>query len=391
MMPPAKQWTILAIDDEEDVREVIRLTLEDAGYNVFTAPEGNTGLKLCDEVMPQVVITDIRMPGLDGLKVLEAVKKRHPEMEVIVATAFGEMDLAIRALQLDASDFINKPIHVMALQMALDRAKHRYTTRKKLADYTELLERENIHQAQILHQDKMMSLGRLAASLVHEINNPLSGILNYLRLMHRMMDRSEFTPSMADKFKGYLEIVEKETGRCAQIISGLLSFSRKSSPVFEPIHMAELVDRCILLSRHKLELANISLICNVPQNMQPVMGDFNLLQQCIINLIFNAADAMTGGGNLTLKADYDKAAHQVTFLVKDTGPGISSQELPHIFEPFYTTKTEGHGVGLGLSTVFGIMEQHGGSVRAESRPGEGAEFFLTLPCAESSPVGKKAD
>jgi signal transduction histidine kinase len=292
---------------------------------------------------------------------------------------------------LDASDFINKPIHVTALQMALDRAKYRYTIRKELADYTVLLEKENRQQAQILHQDKMMSLGRLAASLVHEINNPLSGILNYLRLMHRMMDRNAVTPSMVDKFKGYLEIVEKETDRCAQIISGLLSFSRKSSPVFKPIHMAELVDRCVLLSRHKLELANISMACDVPRNMQPVIGDFNLLQQCIINLIFNAADAMAGGGDLSLEARYDEAAHQVILLVKDSGPGISPQELPHIFEPFYTTKTEGHGVGLGLSTVFGIMEQHGGSVRAESRSGEGATFILTLPSAESAPARKQVD
>ncbi len=391
MTPPAKQWTILTIDDEEDVREIVRLALEDAGYSVFTAPEGTAGLKLCDEVLPQIVITDIRMPGMDGLKVLETVKARHPEMEVIVATAFGEMDLAIRALQLDASDFINKPIHVAALQMALDRAKHRYTTRKKLADYTLMLEKENMDQAMILHQDKMMSLGRLAASLVHEINNPLSGILNYLRLMHRMLDRSELNAAMSVKFKGYLEIVEKETDRCAQIISGLLNFSRKSSPAFEPLHIGALVDRCILLSHHKLELANISMVCDVPEKLPPVMGDFNLLQQCIINLIFNAADAMNGGGDLTLAATYDDAAHQVALLVKDSGPGISSRDLPHIFEPFYTTKTEGHGVGLGLSTVFGIMEQHGGSVRAESPPGEGATFTLTLPCAAFLPEQNSAE
>ncbi|MDX9788617.1 MAG: response regulator [Desulfobacterales bacterium] len=525
MTTSAPPWTILAIDDEEDVRDVIQLALEDAGYKVFTAPEGKSGLRLCEEIFPQIVITDVRMPGMNGLEVLEAIKTRYPDIEVIVATAFGEMELAIRALQLDASDFIHKPIHIMALHTALNRAKHRYTTRKELADYTAWLEKETAEtsqelirtfqfqknliessmdgilgcdavdrivtfnrslavmlayaktevigkmtladffpiggadalwkelsgekyggpgrlylyeteiraksghlipvqvsasllreagqragavyffrdlreirrleqemadQVRVLHQDKMMSLGRLAASVVHEINNPLSGILNYLGLMSRLLGQKELTPSLVDKFRGYLEIVEKETGRCAQIISGLLSFSRKSSPVFAPVPVSDLMDRCILLSRHKLELANIVLTYDVAPDIPPVLGDFNQLQQCIINLIFNAADVMPRGGTLTLGARYDAAAHQVTFLVKDTGPGISPKDLPHIFEPFYTTKSEGHGVGLGLSTVFGIAERHKGSICAESRPGEGATFFLTLPCAAPLPANAPA-
>ncbi|MBW1984831.1 MAG: response regulator, partial [Deltaproteobacteria bacterium] len=114
-MQHADDWKIIFIDDEKDIRDVMKITLADAGYNVLTAEDGQTGLRMCNEFLPQIVITDIRMPGMDGIRVLESIKKKYPTVEVIVVTAFGEMELAIRALQLDASDFITKPIHEDAL------------------------------------------------------------------------------------------------------------------------------------------------------------------------------------------------------------------------------------------------------------------------------------
>ncbi len=133
-------WKIALIDDEEGIRKVMRITLEDAGYIVETAPDGKAGVQLCESFSPQIVITDVRMPEMDGIQVLDTVKKRYPDIEVIVATAFGEMDLAVRALQLDASDFITKPINSETLHLALERAKKRFTDREQLKDYTALLE-----------------------------------------------------------------------------------------------------------------------------------------------------------------------------------------------------------------------------------------------------------
>jgi len=510
-------WKIVLIDDEKDIREVMTIALEDSGYEVFTASDGESGLKLCKEILPHIVITDIRMPGMDGLQVLEAIKTKLPDTEVIVTTAFGEMDLAIRALQLDASDFVTKPINDQALNLALKRAENRYTSKKQLADYTALLEKENaktsqqliqfinfqknliessmdgilacdetgtiltfnksmekitgyikkdvIHkkifndfftpgeekkikaeltdekfggkdrlflyetsvrnhlnqnipiqvsaavlkdhgqkngivcffrdlrqikklehevtdQARILHQDKMMSLGRLAASVVHEINNPLSGILNYVRLMIRILKKGNIGEEKKEKFERYLDLVEKETHRCSQIVSSLLTFSRKSTPSFEKIEIHDLIERCVILSQHKLELSNIILERNVNPNLPLVSGDMNQLQQCMINLIFNAVDSMTHGGILKLEGRYDSENKKVVIMVQDNGPGISRENIPHIFEPFFTTKDEGFGVGLGLSTVYGIMEYHKGTINVESHPGEGATFFLRLPLAQ---------
>ena len=507
-------WRIVLIDDEEGIRRVTRITLEDAGYSVHTADNGISGLALCETVRPQIVITDVRMPKMDGIAVLEKIKQTHPDTEVIVATAFGEMELAIRALQLDASDFITKPLHSDALSVALERAKTRYNDRKRLKDYTTFLEegwndttrelmaaftfqnsliessmdgiigcdandvvvtfnqsaqkmlgydktevlrrerlsrfllpedearlkaalrrtggnapdglplfeaslcgkngqripvqmavsrivipgedsgtvcflrdlreirrleREVEDQARILHQDKMMSLGRLAASVVHEINNPLAGILNYCRLMLRILNRGGVSAEQLEKFTRYLDLVEKETSRCSQIVSGLLTFSRKSPVDFGPVAVADLMQRCILLCRHKLELSNILLKQDIAADLPPIRGDLNQLQQCIINLVFNAVDAMPQGGTLTLSAAPCQASSDVCLSVTDTGTGIPEKDLPHIFEPFYTTKDEGYGVGLGLSTVYGIIQNHQGSVQVESRLGKGTSFVLRLP------------
>ena len=516
MMAASSDWKIVLIDDEEDIREVLSVSLQDAGFKVKTAADGTVGIQLCREFAPQIVITDIRMPGMDGLQVLATLKQIYPDIEVIVATAFGEMDLAIRALQLDASDFITKPISDEALHLALKRARDRFTSKKQLQDYTSLLEKEKaetsqqllrniafqrnliessmdgilacdengviltfnrsmekmlgyakaetLHamsieqffavneyehfqeklsdemyggqdrlvlyetrlleksgreipvqvsaallfdqgrpeglvcffrdlreirklereisdQARILHQDKMMSLGRLAASVVHEINNPLSGILNYLRLMKRVLGQGPLAEDRREKFQRYLDLVENETNRCSQIVSSLLSFSRVSPPAFGKVQIDELLNRCILLSQHKLELSNIHLESDIPKSLPPAEGDFNQLQQCVINLIFNAIDVMPVGGTLYLNGHFDNHRKMVIVTVKDTGRGISPRDLPHIFEPFFTTKNEGYGVGLGLSTVYGIIERHKGKITVESQPGEGAAFFIELPAA----------
>jgi PAS domain S-box-containing protein len=510
-------WTVVVMDDEPDIREVIAMSLQDEGYRVLSASDGESGLRLCREHAAQIVLTDIRMPVIDGMQVLKTLKSERPEIEVIVATAFGEMQTAIQALQHDASDFITKPIGQDALAMALKRARHRYTTRKQLIDYTALLEHENAKtsqellsnltfqknliesamdgivgiesggairifnqamekllsmnrvdtiakmtladlfapqayerfiqdleserhggrnrlalyetqlldgtgkpvpvqvsavvlpdspdapgivcyfrdlrdlrrleqefadQTRILHQDKMMSLGRLAASVVHEINNPLAGILNYIRLVMRRLEKPSPDPNTLDKVRKDLEVVFRETERCSKIVSNLLLFSRKSEPVFSEVDIPELIDRCMLLSSHKLSLSRIEWTTSLAEDLPRISGDMNQLQQALINLIFNAIDAMPDGGRLHIAARISEDRNRVALVVSDTGTGISPSDMPHIFEPFFSTKAEGYGVGLGLSTVYGIVERHGGKIDVESTPGKGTTFTLVLPIRE---------
>jgi signal transduction histidine kinase len=388
-MPAPSDWQILLIDDEQDILDVVGLALKDAGYHVSTAPNGEAGLAACADDPPHIVITDIRMPRMNGIEVLACIKDRHPSIEVIVATAFAEMNLAVQALQLDASDFITKPIAAEALLVAVERAKQRYTSRKKLQDYTAYLEagwaetsqelQQMAHQARILHQDKMMSLGRLAASVAHEINNPLSGILNYIRLMSRIVGAEAPGPEEMHKFKSYLDIVEKEVRRCARIVSNLLTFARKSDVIFKPVDTRELIEQCLVLSGHRLQLSNIEAKIDIVDPLPVIQGDANQLQQCLLNLVFNAVDAMPDGGLLEITARSSENSPVVVITVTDNGCGITPEHLPRIFDPFFTTKLEGQGTGLGLSTTYGIIEKHKGTIDAQSRPGQGATFTIKLP------------
>ncbi len=373
------EWTIVLIDDEPDIREVVSLVLTDAGFAVETADNGRAGVELCETLCPQIVVTDIRMPGMDGIEVLEHLKKHRPDIEVIVITAFGELDLAIRALQLDASDFITKPVSDPAIHLALKRAMERYRSRQQLRDYARYLEQENINQAKLMHRDKLISLGRLSASVVHEINNPLAGILNYARLMIKMLKQGELDDRKRERFTAHLALVASEAERISTIVSSLLTFSRKTEFTITRISMAELVERSLVLARHRLELSGIELSVQVDKGIPLFNGDFNLLQQCLINLVFNAIDAMKDGGRLEVSAAFCPDSKTVTLTVRDSGSGIAPENLDRIYEPFFTTKDEGHGVGLGLSIVFGIMERHGGSVTVDSTPGRGTAFTLEIP------------
>ncbi|MCK4767403.1 MAG: response regulator, partial [Desulfobacula sp.] len=368
------------------------------GYSVICAPDGHTGLMLAAREEPQIVITDIKMPGMSGLEVLEKIKKIKPETEVIVTTGFGDIKKAVKALQYDASDFISKPVDDAALHMALKRARQRYIDKKQLSDYTTLLERdiktmeqEVSNQAKLLHREKMVSLGRLAASMVHEINNPLSGILNYIRLMIRISGKgnnlkSDLTPDQiedqANKFNSYLEIIESETQRCSDLVSGLLKFSRKTNLEQKSIDVTDLIQHSLLLCNHKLELSNIVLKVKCNPDVPHVFGDFNQLEQCIINLIFNAIDAMENGGDLEIETGFNPGEKLIFISIKDNGKGISKEDLNFIFEPFFTTKSEGYGVGLGLSSAYGIVEKHKGTIVVESSLDFGSEFIIKLPPGE---------
>jgi signal transduction histidine kinase len=215
--------------------------------------------------------------------------------------------------------------------------------------------------------------------VAHEINSPLSGIVNYVRLMIKILGRGSLEQEAVENFKRYLELIESETSRTSQIVSNLLAYSRKSKMAFGPVNPRELLQKCIMLSQHKVRLQNIQIKTELQPNLTPVKGDFNQLQQCILNLIFNAIDAMPDGGILTLKVSMNSRDRVVEIRVQDTGKGIPKEALPHVFEPFYTTKVEGEGLGLGLPIVYNIVDRHKGTIHVDSEPGRGTVFTIKLP------------
>jgi signal transduction histidine kinase len=182
-----------------------------------------------------------------------------------------------------------------------------------------------------------------------------------------------------EKFKKFLSLMSKELERCGEIVSGLLSFSRQSPMEYRDVSLNEVLESVIVLIRHKCELQKIRVITKLSKKPLMVQGDTNQLQQCFLNLIFNAIEAMREGGQLTviLKPVNNNRFAQVE--IRDTGDGISEKNLDHIFDPFFTTKNEGEGTGLGLSIVYGVAKNHGGNIKVDSKEKNGTSFILTFP------------
>ena len=231
----------------------------------------------------------------------------------------------------------------------------------------------------LVQEDRMISLGKLVASSVHEINNPIQGLLTFSHLMQNILNEGELGPENIEKFKKYVTLMSGELERCGNIISGLLSFSRQSEMAPKDIDLNEILEQVIALTRHKMEIQGIQLRTSFSSSPLVVNGDVNQLQQCLLNLIFNAIEAMPDGGQMHVTSKLDKTSANALLKIRDTGSGIAKEDLPHIFDPFFSTKEEGEGTGLGLSIVYGILKNHGGEVRVESQKGKGSTFLLSFP------------
>ena len=231
----------------------------------------------------------------------------------------------------------------------------------------------------MVQEDRMISLGKLVASCVHEINNPIQGLLTYSDLMHKMT--AEDAPNVENwqALNRYLATMSDELVRCGDIVSGLLSFSRETATGYTDLNLNSVLQAVTSLTRHKMELQNIRLTLELAPGFLMVRGDTNQLQQAVLNLIFNAIEAMPQGGELSIRSWEDATAKKVIVEVRDSGYGISKEDLDHIYDPFFTTKALGEGTGLGLSIVYGVIKNHGGQVVVKSAVNAGTVFTLWLP------------
>lgn len=233
-------------------------------------------------------------------------------------------------------------------------------------------------RTRMLHDDKMASLGKLSASVVHEINNPLTGILNFVKLMQAMLD--EGTPGVEGlrDIRHYLGMVYDETSRVSRTLANLVTFSRKTKPEFIPLDLNEVLTEMLSLTEYQMRLQGITTKYRLAPDLLPVLADRGQMKQTFLNLFLNAYDAMPQGGTLTLETKNSRR-RDVLVKVTDTGKGIPKESIPQIFEPFFTTKKTCAGAGLGLSVVYGIVQDHKGTIRVDSVLGQGTTFTVRLP------------
>ncbi len=227
-------------------------------------------------------------------------------------------------------------------------------------------------RVQLMQAEKIASLGRLAAGVAHEINNPLAGILIYAELLQRDLQGN----AHADP---HVEEIINQTLRCQQIVTRLLEFSRQSLGQRTLFDMNEIINRCVHLISHQVLFLNIEIVPELDPDLPQIIGDPGELQQVFTNLLLNAADAMHGQGRITITSHPDPQAEGVVLTITDTGIGIPPDIRDKIFEPFFTTKPPGKGTGLGLSIVYGVIQRHGGTIEVTSPEGGGTTFTIWLP------------
>jgi two-component system NtrC family sensor kinase len=243
------------------------------------------------------------------------------------------------------------------------------TLEKKVEERTQEL-REI--QAHLVQSEKLASIGKLAAGIAHEINNPLGGILIYSHLI------LEDTPPGGAHHENLKKIV-KETTRCKDIVKGLLDFARPKEPEMSPTDIPEVLDRCLALMERQALFQNIRIEKSYAPDLPRVVADGGQLQQVFMNIILNAAESMNGQGTLGLRVDLDVNRDELTVEISDSGHGIKEEDKARLFEPFFTTKEVGKGTGLGLAISYGIVRKHRGSIAVESEVEKGARFTVRLP------------
>jgi two-component system NtrC family sensor kinase len=239
--------------------------------------------------------------------------------------------------------------------------------------------RVRAHQA-VARAEKLAAVGRLAAGVVHEINNPLATIAACAESLEKRIEEGAFSDSPeAGDLREYLGLIRDEAFRCKSITNGLLDFSRLRAGQRVPVDMTDIVKATARLVTHQQRGENINIVIEAPAQLPMVSGDIGQLQQAVVALATNAIDAMPDGGTLTLRASQRGA--RVLVEVKDNGVGIAPENMTKIFDPFFTTKDVGRGTGLGLAVCYGILSDHGGRLDVRSTVGVGTTFTITLPVA----------
>lgn len=336
------------------------------------------GDKVRGVVIGSSLLTFVILAGATAIFVFFFVHK--PVKSVIEGThrlATGDLGHTIPLRRKDELGQLVKSFNRMAHE--LERTKGQLvdwsnTLEDKVAAKTEEL---NKVQAQILHMEKMASLGKLSSVIAHELNNPLAGILTYARLIEKRLINRQISEEKCAVMQNDIGLIADEARRCGDIVKNLLFFARGRDGEYREADLNEVIEKTIKLVHHKIDLFEIRLEVHVPVETVIATCDQNLIQQSVLALIMNSIEAMPEGGRLSISLSNENGFARIR--IADTGIGISEADQRHIFEPFFTTKEEGHGTGLGLSVAYGIIQNHDGRISVESAPGKGAAFTISIP------------
>ena len=372
--------SILVVDDKEANVLLLEQMLRGAGYvSIMSTMDPGKVCELYLKNRFDLILLDLQMPGMDGFQVMEGLNAIETNSYVPVIVITAQPRHKLRALEAGAKDFISKPFDLVEVKTRIRNILEVRLLYKKIENNNRVLEQTVLErtqelletQKQYLHAEKLSAIGKLSASIAHEFNNPLQGILSVLKGLKKRA-------ILEDEDRVLLEAIIVESDRMKDLIRSLQDFNRPSSDQKTVMDMHNALESILILQKSDFNGRGISVVRNFEEGLPQIMAVSDQIKQVLLNLLANAADACHKTGcEITVSTWQDK--DRVAIAIKDTGIGINPSNIEHIFRPFYTTKAEVSGTGLGLSVSYGIVKKHHGEIRVESKPGEGTTFTVLLP------------
>lgn len=380
---------LLLIDDERPILETLGISISSEGYEVFTAENGKEGLEIFDREDIKLVLTDIKMPVMDGIELLKKVKRSGKQAEVIVITGHGDMDSAIAALRYGASDFITKPVRDEALMLAIQRARQRLSIAQQLRDYTENLEQkvemrtkelQEAHE-EILKNERLATIGETVAEMAHYTKNILNGLRGGMYKVNSAVDKDK-----PDLLKEGWDMVQRNIEKVSQLVLNLLTYSKDRPPKREKCSLNEIAAETMEMLQHQADENDIMLRRDLDPSMKEAYVDPKGVHDVFLNLLSNAIDSCVFCQDTsrtwevvvkTRLETTDQGKERALIEVIDNGSGMSSETQSKIFTRFFSTK-EGKGTGLGLLITQKIVHEHGGEITVKSKEGVGTTFTVIL-------------
>lgn len=360
---------VLVVDDEVLVRKSVVKVLKRDGLDVTEAEDGYKAIELAKNNDFDIIVTDVRMPGIDGIETIKEIKKDKPGIKTIVMTGFASENTPVEAIRLGVNDYIYKPFELEEFRHCVNRNINMI----KLEKQNKKLEDDNIRS------QKLAAIGNMTNTIVHDVKNALTTIIGFTKLVKKH-------EANAEKVEKYSDIILSETNSILDKLQEILEFTRGNIGMnCVTIPVKELFDSIYLENKNTLEVCNVEF----KEKFDEELADKNInidkkrISQVFFNLISNSKDAMVDSEVKNVILDFGKQDNEVVIKLKDTGKGISKENLQKLFEPFFTFGKE-HGTGLGLAIVHQVIEKSGGKISVDSVEGEGTEFEIRLPLVENS-------